>query len=88
MYQVSGLNNTYYTRNQLRIYNKNDEQIPPKTIKRFVVEKLIKQVKKNNKFYITVKFKGYDKTEDILESIIKKDVPQLYKQFKTNKFIN
>jgi hypothetical protein len=82
LYKISKIKNTYYTRNQLQLYNENDEIIPEKTIKRFVIEKLIKRIKKNNKYYFTVKFKGYEKTEDILESILIKDVPEMVKKFK------
>jgi hypothetical protein len=47
LYKISGIKNTYYTKNQLMLYDKKKEKIPEKVIKKFVIEKLIKRFKKN-----------------------------------------
>lgn len=64
----------------------------PKPIKdeqgteKYVIEKLIKKVKKGNRVFYVVKWKGYKETTEEPRSVLMKDVPKLVRAFeKKNK---
>jgi len=84
LYQLDNNQNVSYTKNQLQKVDKN-EKLPEKVgPEKFVIEKLIKRFKKNNKVYFEVKWQNYDKTTEEPRSELIKDVPDLVKEFEKN----
>jgi hypothetical protein len=81
LYQLDNNDQVGYTKNQLQQVD-DKEELPERIAdEKYVIEKLVKRFKKNNKIYFTVKWKGYTKTTDEPRSEIIKDVPDLVKAF-------
>jgi hypothetical protein len=81
MYQLDNNDNVAYTKYQLQVVN-DDEEKPKSTLpKKWIVEKLVKKFKKNNKLYYLVKWEGYKKLTEEPRSILIKDIPELIKEF-------
>jgi hypothetical protein len=83
MYQLDNNKNVAYTKYQLQVV-KDDERLPSTTSQsRFVVKKLLKRFKKNNKVYFEVLWYDNSKTNEPRVELMK-DVPLLVKDFEKN----
>lgn len=75
-YILTGIPNVSYTESQL-MKAKNEKE------EKYIVEKLVKKVMKNKKVYFEVKWRGYNSSENTLESRdqLIKDIPLLVAKF-------
>jgi hypothetical protein len=81
LYQLDNNDQIGYTKNQLQLVD-DKEQLPEKVAdEKYVIEKLIKRFKKDNKIYFTVSWKGYVETTVEPRSELMKDAPLLVKAF-------
>ena len=85
MYKVSGDDQTakraLYTKEQLQVYDENEKAPRKEAMRRYIPEKIIKVVTRNRRKYLEVKWKGYDSTTLTLYSQLKRDRPDLVKEF-------
>ena len=84
LYTISGIGNVLYTREQLRLASKEDQQEKagnPDPDKKYVISKLVSRFKKGNRIYFKVKWKGYEKTSDEPRAGLMKEVPDLVKAY-------
>lgn len=83
-YRVTGISDTAYTRKQLQLVeNETKDRKRTYNNEYYVVEKLIKKEKRNNKIFFLVKWKGYSNKHNTWEprSKLIQDVPDLVRKF-------
>jgi hypothetical protein len=81
LYQLDNNDQIGYTKNQLQLVD-DKEQLPEKVAdEKYIIEKIVKKIKINNKIYFKVKWKGYVETTVEPRSEIMKDAPLLVKAF-------
>jgi hypothetical protein len=66
-YKISGIDNIYYSKNELQEVKDDERYIPSKTIEKYIVEKLLKKKKIKNKIYYLVKWAGYSHAHNTYE---------------------
>lgn len=80
LYKLKG-KTALYTRGQLQIASDN-EKLPPASVQeKFIIEKIVKQIKKAGKIFYEVKWKGYNKTSEEPREKLMEDAPQLVEEF-------
>jgi hypothetical protein len=86
MYNISGIPDAAYTKNQLQVID-DDEQYPDHTVIRgkpttYRVQKILDSKKEKGRNYLLIKYFGYPDPEWQPESIIKQDIPDIVKKWK------
>jgi len=82
LYEISGKNHVWYSRNQLQVIPSNEKIKDIDNVENdnnFEIEKIINHEKRDNIMYFKVKWKGYSAKYDTWEkrSALFKDVPQM-----------
>jgi hypothetical protein len=81
LYQLDNNQDVGFTKNQLQLVH-DDEQLPEKVAdEKYIIEKIVKKIKINNKIYFKVKWKGYVETTIEPRNELMKDAPLLVKAF-------
>lgn len=84
LYTVSGIGNALYTREQLQLIDAQ-ETAPNETAQRkWIVEKIIKRVKKNGRVMYEVKWKNYEEPTIEPRTALMKDTPEMVKEYEKN----
>ena len=55
------MKNTAFSKNELQVYDEDEEQINISTVEKYLVEKIIGKKKIKNKIFYLIKWLGYDK---------------------------
>ena len=89
-YKVSGDDQTatraVYGKEELQVVDPNEKGPRGEAMRKHVPEKIVRKVKKNKKWYYEIKWKGWKSTTLSLASHMKKDRPDLVREFeKRNK---
>jgi hypothetical protein len=80
MYQVDDNTNVAYTKYQLQVVDENEKKPNISAQKKYLIDKLIKRFKKNNKIYFEVQWNDGSITNEPRTNLIK-DVPKLVEKF-------
>ena len=86
LYILKDIDNVAYTRNQLQLVHENEEPVILANEKhegKFEIEKILKRVKKKNRIYFVVQWKGFTIPTIEPRSTLIKDVPKVVKEFES-----